>query len=90
MEPSAQTNRTVQLEVIPNSPVRERGSIGGHAEEHLINFAEKEGIELQAIGVSHPDGICTYYCWPKMQIRGIRRASPLNNHWRPRSDSSRP
>jgi hypothetical protein len=89
MKPSGQGNRTVKLEVIPNSPTNKLGSIGGHAEERLMNWADGEKIQLKAIEFSHPKEICTYYCWPKMQLRGIRRASPLNYEWSPSPNSRR-
>lgn len=47
-----------------------------HAERRLIRWAEAEGYELEAIGVSNRRGICQT-CWAEMQEKGIRRASLL-------------
>jgi hypothetical protein len=71
-------------EIIPNT--RKEKNI--HAEERMINWAEAEiasgriqGIE--AIGVSHPGGICTYFCRPLLEQRGIRPGSRWNDRWSP-------
>jgi Subtilase family len=68
--------------VIPNS----RGG-NLHAEERMIFWAEAEQAKgnitgLQAIGVSHSDGICRYFCWPLMRDTQIRRGSKLST-WEP-------
>ena len=74
--------------VIPNS----RGG-NLHAEERMIFWADAEKAKgnitgLQAIGVSHSDGICRYFCWPLMRERGISRGSKLST-WEPKPGTSR-
>ena len=69
--------------VIPNA----RGG-NLHAEERMIDWGDAEiaagriqGIE--AIGVSHPGGICNYFCRPLLEQRGIRPGSRWNDRWKP-------
>jgi hypothetical protein len=47
-----------------------------HAELLIVEWAEAQGITVEAIGVSHPVGICDD-CWNSMNLRQIKRASRL-------------
>ncbi|MEC4811704.1 MAG: putative Ig domain-containing protein [Scytonema sp. PMC 1069.18] len=47
-----------------------------HAERRLIRLQKSTGQKIEAIGVSHPAGICSS-CWTEMQTEGIRRGSKL-------------
>jgi RHS repeat-associated protein len=56
---------------------------GGHAEGRLIIWALQNltnGERIEAIGVSHPGGICPY-CYTDMIRRGIYPESPLHRNW---------
>ncbi|WP_293366580.1 S8 family serine peptidase [Microcoleus sp. CAWBG50] len=69
--------------VIPNS----RGG-NLHAEERMIYWADSEKakgriVGIESIGVSHPDGICEYFCRSLMQERQIRPGSRWNPTWKP-------
>ncbi|MCV3217131.1 putative Ig domain-containing protein [Plectonema radiosum NIES-515] len=47
-----------------------------HAERRLIRRQNATGEAFEAIGVSHPNGICSS-CWVDMQANNIRRGSKL-------------
>ena len=75
--------------VIPNS---RGGNI--HAEERMIFWADSEIsqgriVGIESIGVSHSDGICTYFCQALMRERGIRPGSRWNPNWKPRPNNPR-
>jgi RHS repeat-associated protein len=58
--------------------VRRGGSNVPHAETRMIAWAEQNGKNLEAIGVSHQGGICLS-CYVDMILRGITPASQFNS-----------
>ncbi len=76
--------------VIPNT--RAQKSI--HAEERMISWADSEIskgtiVGIESIGVSHPGGICDYFCRALLRDRGIRPGSRWNTNWKPGPTNSR-